>query len=499
MRKGQESRTANSTVFGTVTAFLATFSVLVLPSLLLTQPVRASDDLKDQSREELRAQDFLSPRVLALPSASEIFNRSQAVLSHFGVPTEANPQSLLNGFDSIQSEAGIRAMLPFIDAKAALGAFSQIETSRFTVFQDRVSKEQLDFELKLRPSTVAAPANEVLERIELAARNNPEDHPLAGLKIALDPGHMGGDLWDVRTGKYIRDRAGHKISEGVINLQTALLLERSLEALGANVQVTRKSLGPVTDLSFERLAIHESGLRELRDESLNNWFQRLIASAPAGQILYKAFEKSNDYQRLFSTARRGEYFDTEDLQARVDAFQAFDPDITLIIHYDVSAPANDPHGLNPGAPGSRDSTKVYVPGAFDSTEIATRDDRAQLTMHLADEAAWRGSVRLGHEILASIETRLKLPPDRNSPGIVKSIEPGLFARNLYVLKKHLPAVTAYVECLYYNDKAEFAAFLKANHPMTIDGQSYPYSDRAAQVADALKEGVLSFVRSQSGS
>jgi hypothetical protein len=53
--------------------------------------------------------------------------------------------------------------------------------------------------------------------------------------------------------------------------------------------------------------------------------------------------------------------------------------------------------------------------------------------------------------------------------------------------------TAYVECLYYNDPNEFEALLKTNHPMTIDGKDMPYSDRLAQIADALQDSILTFV------
>jgi hypothetical protein len=113
---------------------------------------------------------------------------------------------------------------------------------------------------------------------------------------------------------------------------------------------------------------------------------------------------------------------------------------------------------------------------------------------LADEAPWRASVSLGHSILSSMTSELKIPAEHGSPGITKEIEPGLFARNLALLERHTSAVVDYVECLFYNDRKEFQLISETTHPMTIDGQSYPYSDRQAEVAEALKDGIVNYVK-----
>jgi hypothetical protein len=52
-----------------------------------------------------------------------------------------------------------------------------------------------------------------------------------------------------------------------------------------------------------------------------------------------------------------------------------------------------------------------------------------------------------------------------------------------------------VECLFYNDPNEFEALLKTTNPMMINGVNVPYSDRLAQLAAALRDGVVSFVAS----
>ena len=68
--------------------------------------------------------------------------------------------------------------------------------------------------------------------------------PLTGLKVAIDPGHMGGEKWDEHTGKFMQpigqtNGRNDKVSEGDLNLQTSMLLASQLEALGAEVRLTR--------------------------------------------------------------------------------------------------------------------------------------------------------------------------------------------------------------------------------------------------------------------
>jgi N-acetylmuramoyl-L-alanine amidase len=472
--------------------------LLGLGALVVGLPqARSSDDIADKYRASKRAPvksalGVTSQKPLAL-NPSDIFSRTQSVLQYFQVPAEADFQSDVSIYDNAQSEAGLKALLVDFDPKLVFNEFSTASQTEVSVFQDRATKRVPDFNLQLRDESAAAPASAVLEHLK-AAQSNSADQALAGLKIILDPGHMGTTLWDQRTGKYVHDAQGHTLSEGVINLQTALLLEDKLKALGADVMLTRKSLGPVLTTNYDTFDYENAAREELADENLTEWFQHLLSVASPGAALYAAFSNNSEVKHLFSEEMHATLFNSADLEARADAIVNFNADIALMIHYDSSSPVHDPNGLNPNPAGSADSTKVYVSGAFDPTELATRDDRAQFAMHLADEAPWRASLSLGHSILSSMTSELKIPAEHGSPGITKEIEPGLFSRNLALLKRHTNAVVDYVECLFYNDRKEFQLISETTHPMTIDGQSYPYSDRQAEVAEALKDGIVNFVR-----
>src|SRR5262249_39621179 len=76
---------------------------------------------------------------------------------------------------------------------------------------------------------------------------------LHGMRIALDPGHIGGEPWDERSGKYVQAADGSRLSEGVMALELALLLEKELRAAGAEVYIDR-DFSPVTSVGFEDFA-----------------------------------------------------------------------------------------------------------------------------------------------------------------------------------------------------------------------------------------------------
>jgi N-acetylmuramoyl-L-alanine amidase len=304
---------------------------------------------------------------------------------------------------------------------------------------------------------------------------------------------MGGDYWDERTGKYVHDKKGRKLSEGVLALQISMLLEKSLTALGAQVKITRYSLAPVTTLSYENFDLRERALLAVREDSLSPWFQALLSTSSPGPKLFRAFEGSSRFKNLFSNSQRWDYFiEGYDLDARIDSINEFKPDLTLIIHLDAGNIGPDSNGVNPKP---YDGTKVYVPGAFFSNEFTSRDDRKFFGRHLLSATSWNDSVDLARSLAHHLHDGLGIGYDRTDTKNTVEIEPGVMARNLRVQRRLTSQATAYVECLYYNDPREFEALLKTTHSMMIDGKEMPYSDRLEQIATSLRDGILAFTRS----
>src|SRR5262249_23501803 len=152
------------------------------------------------------------------------------------------------------------------------------------------AKKVSDFDVKFLPASGSAVEPAFVAHLR-DARSNPPSAPLRGLRVALDPGHMGGDRWDALTGKYTIDHQGGKLAEGVLTLQTAILLEQELTALGAQVMITRRGFHPVSHLNFDTFPLHDLERIDLRESTLFAWFTRLL-SAGTGSALDAAFDQS---------------------------------------------------------------------------------------------------------------------------------------------------------------------------------------------------------------
>lgn len=410
-------------------------------------------------------------------STTEIFNRTQAVLNYFHVPPEPESQPDLNDLKFIRSYSEVQQIMKLMDPTRFFSRLSEISATSLNVFQDFDSKKQLDLSVQLRQSQNIEP--------------HPQ-HPLQNLKIAIDPGHMGGKFWDNLTGKFAHDSQGRILSEGVINLQTSLLLKAELEKLGAIVFLTHDDFKPVTDVDYKTFDIKPYALSELRESIHKDWFQTLIASAPVGEKLFRNFENSSDFRKLFAESSRDNYFiKREDLWKRTELIDRFQPDLVLIIHYDTADLPNDTTALNPKAPRQ---TKSFVFGSYEASEFGSRESRKFFTRHLLDKNSFDESVLLSRYIVKKMQKELNLDLPTSADLGSTQIEPGIFARNLMVprrLKASVPV--AYLECLFFNRPDEFALLSQADHTMTIGGKSVPYSNRVQQVANTIKDGVVEYV------
>ena len=457
---------------------------------LLFWTLLSSPTLAFANEDDFRIPFAAEPATPDLPPA-EIFARTQAVLSHFSAPEEADSQPFVAPYAGLQTKSGAEAVLAIADPMRQFVRFGSLGESGIAAFLDRDVRGVPDYDVGFAPAKIErapdAGRGGLVSRLRKAA-NNPRRYLLEGLKVMLDPGHMGGQLWDARTGKYVHDAQGAKLSEGVLNLQTALLLERELTELGATVRLTHRSFAPTSTLSWETLPLEVFGRSELRRQSLAPWFQGLLDSAPAGEELYATFALRPEFQHLFSEAARAQYFLLRaDLDARADSIADFAPDITLVLHYDAWD----------NTVGTRryDRTKVYILGDIDPAEFATRSDRLFLARHMLDPETWDASLELGRSVVRSLRRNLRIEYDEYGGGVSHAVEPGVFARNLVLSRKTFGHAVTYIEALHYNDPEEFAALRDYKYDLSIDGVNYPYSDRLLVVVDAIRQGVLNFVES----
>ena len=223
----------------------------------------------------------------------------------------------------------------------------------------------------------------------------PVEKPLEGLKIAIDPGHIGG-RWGKMEERWFQIPGNQPVQEGDMTLAVAKLLKPRLEALGAIVALVRDETEPVT---------------EVRPEMLR---AAVPAETPSSNIAKQA-------ELLF--------YRKAEIRARAKRVnEAIQPDLALCLHFNA-----DPWG-NPAAPTlvAHNHFHMILNGGYTDEEIGRADERLELLFKLlqgvhAEEAAVSASAAT-----AFVE-RTAMPPylylatgnNRNVDG-----NPYLWARNL---------------------------------------------------------------------
>lgn len=457
-------------------------SLFAFLSLLVAANAFANEDTVylDQMLKTENAKVANDPaRTLLDPE--DIYRRTKLVMEHFAVPAEPDYQKELNGFRFTATIEQIASAMKFFDPYQQFARFFSQAGTVLQSFSDRDAKRVEEYRFGLETPPVEAPPSETPPPEEGKSIRS-----LEGLRVALDPGHMGGDLWDGRTGKFVRNSAGVKVSEGMINLQTSLLVEQKLRALGAEVLVTHRGLGPVSTVPYERLDLQAFGRAELRAVSLEDWFQSLLASTDEDNLGRK-FQSSSTVQKLFSERARGDYFThREDLQARAKMIAAFKPDITLVVHFDSDSTSPTPRMPN--------ITRAYVPGSFGKTEFASGEARARFIGHLGQGEQWAKSVRLSKAVVNEISESLGVPMPKTDTSGSTPVLQGVFARNLALTRQVIGSPISYLECLSYGNEAEFYRLAKNDGgTLQIDGRAVPYSKRLDQLATAIATGVQKYL------
>jgi len=204
----------------------------------------------------------------------------------------------------------------------------------------------------------------------------PPEKPLAGLQIAIDPGHIGGQ-WAKIEERWLVVGNSPPVCEGDMTLLVAKLLQPRLEALGARVSLVREKPEPVTPLRPDSL------LRIAEDSNEP-------ADSPAA--LQKLAE------RLF--------YRTAEIRARAKLVnETLKPDLVLCLHFNA-----DPWG-DPNQPTLVNRTHLHLllNGAYTDEEIALADQRFALLEKLLSRTHGVEAL-VGATVADTFAERTKLPP-----------------------------------------------------------------------------------------
>ena len=265
-----------------------------------------------------------------------------------------------------------------------------------------------------KPDSLEKPPRYWRAASELPVTARLHKEPLYGLRIAIDPGHIGGKWAKIEERWYKGSPGGHEVKEGELTLATAKVLKEKLEELGAKVWLIRDKLAPVTRLrpaEFEPLAIQVLKSR---------------GKDPLGAPLRKQSEML--FYRAHEIRRRAQIINT-DIQ----------PDIVLCLHF------NAEKWGNPGNPimVSRNHLHLLINGTYSAGEMRLEDNRFHLLKRLL-QRTHDEELALSLAVARAMAKETGLPPyvyTTNNAKQAVSSNPYIYARNLLANRVyHCPVV-----------------------------------------------------------
>lgn len=267
-----------------------------------------------------------------------------------------------------------------------------------------------------------------------------ENLPLLGLRVALDPGHVGGEFAATEHRFFHIEGADFPVAEGDLNRIVARRLEKALQKLGAIVSWTNKQDSPLTAGSPE-------DYKELAKNTLSpmaDW-ETLDSDQQAARIRNWAVR----YWLIIGDIRERARLVNEEIQ----------PDLVLSIHFDAAPWPENENGTLQLVPES--FAHIIVNGSYLEFELALEDVRADFMRRLLQNTP-EEEVHWGLAMADALRDVIGSPAftyrGRNAVNVQN--HPYLWGRNL-LANRLFEAPTLFLEPFVMNSKLDHSRIQKA--------------------------------------
>ena len=337
-------------------------------------------------------------------------------------------------------------------------AYLDITDARVIIYPSTKERSLPQFTLNFAPPGAPQPPPRWFRTPEeFRAGTHPLDKPLSGLRVAIDPGHIGGP-WAQMEERSTRYHGSAPVQEGDLNLITGRILKQELTDLGASVFEVRDSTDPVTPYrpadmlpeAREMLlahAAHSTRLRALPPDKLNLLFGSRVTDL-AEFLFYRCSEIVERGNRIRNN---------------------FVPDITVTLYIDATP------GSGRGRLTAANQNIFFVHGSYTRSEMADPEMQRRCVYKMVE-----GSSGIEAEVASDIATvfaqRTGLGPVRygDSPTTRKvGDNPGVVARNLAANREYDGPVVC-TEPYFMNNRVVYQRLLAGDYSgqRTFSGKAY---------------------------
>ncbi len=318
------------------------------------------------------------------------------------------------------------------------------------------------FLLRFAPSVAEAKAAPSYWRPRRMLPPGETGKPLAGLRIALDPGHLGG-YWAKMEERWFQIGNSTPVTEGDMTLRVAKLIERRLEDLGAEVMLTRSKPGPVTPLRPEHL-------RKAAADSLQD------KGDPATPEAVKT-ESERLFYRVGEIRRRAKLVN-----------DSFRPDLVVCLHFNAEAW---------GEPTTPELVTVnhlhfLIAGSLSADELAYEDQRFDMLAKLLSRSFVEESA-VTSTVARAMVKQTGLPPYTYRSENARQVggSPYIWSRNL-LANRLFACPVIYVEPYVMNSQIVFARVQAGDYEGRRNFGGVMRKSIYREYADAIVDGLVAY-------
>ena len=305
--------------------------------------------------------------------------------------------------------------------------------------------------------------------------------PLAGLRIALDPGHLGGK-WAKMEERWFKVGDSKPVTEGDLTLRVSRLLASRLKKLGAIVLFVRNSTQPVTSKrpdDFKELArkiLVENGVPRPRDDVLN-------PKDPEKEGTIR-FQSEILFYRYSEIRRRAALVNNQ-----------LHPDLVVCLHFNAEGWGD------PGDPTLIDNNHLHllVNGSYLQDELELDDERFEMIRRLLSRA-YDEELPIADAVASSMANATGLPPFQY-PTTLTATKVGMsgyvYARNLLATRLYRCPVI-YCEPYVMNSKDGFARIEAGDYDGTKEINGVQRKSIFREYADSVADGLRDYYSNARG-
>ena len=297
--------------------------------------------------------------------------------------------------------------------------------------------------------------------------------PLSEIKIALDPGHIGG-AWAKMEERWFKSGDVAPVEEGEMTLIVAKMLGEKLQALGAHVSFVRNKTEPVTP--YRPDDFRETARAVLKAEGIEN---------PP-----EDFQRPDDPSREQSVRWESEilFYRTSEIHERARRVNTIlRPDLVLCLHFNAEEWGDE---KNPTLT-EKNHLHLLVNGSYLPAEPESDDVRFEMIRRLLSRT-FDEEIAVADVAATALAKKSGLPPYEYTKDIVTKVGTSgyVYARNLAATRLYQCPVV-YFEPYVMNSIDAFARIQAGDYEGTrvVNGIERPsiYREYVDGVVDGLVE------------